>query len=679
MAAGLRLPDESIYLEEYRQLRTRVAELKGAWETFQRTGEVPEGVVKPEVLASWRRCRARGLDPYGNPNVIFLSSADLERRREANRLLIEVAAPFLETLAQSVRGSGFRIDLLDKDLYILVQYGDDKALAEGAALGSGPGVNRGEVNAGTNAINLAAHLRKPVQLVGPEHYNATLHYWTCSAVPVFSPRKDLLGVINIAGHFSLLHKHTLGMAIAVGRVIEQSLQQRELIAALELSNEYLNNVIHAVSDGLIVVDPSGVITTLNQAVGNFLNVEPAEFLGRRIEELLGPDNVFREVLQTGRPLVNREVVLRNKGRQHFFIGTLEPVRGREGSGGVIGVLKPLASAKRFVKNVAGFKAHFTFDDLVGQNPEFKRAVQLARQAAELPTTVLLQGESGTGKELFAQAIHNASPFRDGPFVAVNCAALPAELIESELFGYEGGAFTGARKEGRPGKFELAEGGTIFLDEISSMSLNMQAKLLRVLQTRTVVRLGGTTELPVRARLICATNRDLWQQVKDGTFREDLFYRINVLAITIPPLRERADDVPLLARYFYGKIGRRLGVECEVEDRVYGILAGYHWPGNVRELENAVERSLVLALSRGSRRVEAEDVLSYPGLRATSRPTAFGIPGYDLGEVELAAIRRALAASGGNISRAARLLGVARTTLYRKLRLYGLNCVKTKHM
>ncbi|MBC7105564.1 MAG: sigma-54-dependent Fis family transcriptional regulator, partial [Firmicutes bacterium] len=162
-------------------------------------------------------------------------------------------------------------------------------------------------------------------------------------------------------------------------------------------------------------------------------------------------------------------------------------------------------------------------------------------------------------------------------------------------------------------------------------------------------------------------------------REDLFYRINVLSITIPPLRERADDIPLLARYFYGKIGRRLGVECEVEERVYGILAGYHWPGNVRELENAVERSVVLALSRGSRRVEAEDVLSYPGLRAASRPSAAGTPGYDLGEVELAAIRRALAASGGNISRAARLLGVARTTLYRKLRLYGLNCIRTEQV
>ncbi|MBC7105679.1 MAG: sigma-54-dependent Fis family transcriptional regulator, partial [Firmicutes bacterium] len=216
MASGLPLPDENLYVEEYRQFRTRVAELKGAWEAFQRSGEAPEGTVRPEVLASWRRCRARGLDPYGNPNLTALSPGDLQRRREANRLLIEAAAPFLETLAQSVRGSGFRIDLFDRELYILAQYGDEKALAEAAALGSGPGVNRGEGCAGTNAINLAAHLRRPVQLVGPEHYNATLHYWTCSAVPVFSPRKDLIAVINVAGHFSLLHKHTLGMAIAVG-------------------------------------------------------------------------------------------------------------------------------------------------------------------------------------------------------------------------------------------------------------------------------------------------------------------------------------------------------------------------------------------------------------------------------------------------------------------------------
>lgn len=673
------LPDENSCLLEYRQFCSLVTKLRQAWEEFQATGRVahPE-TIKPEVLASWERCKNMKLDPYASPNRVCLSPSELEERLEKNRLLIEVATPFLETLAESVKTSGFRIDLLDKELFILRQYGEDKAIREAAEHGSKPGVNRSESTSGTNAINLAAYLQRPVQLVGPEHYNVNLHYWTCSAVPILSPTKELLGVINIAGHFSLLHKHTLGMVIAIGKVIEQTIQQRQLMEALEISNQYLNNVIHAVSDGLIVVNANNIITTLNRAASNLLGVDAVSALGEPVDNVLGPANPFTEVLRSGKPIVNREIMLKTKkGHTQFFIGTLEPVTTKQGLEGVIGVLKPLSSAKGFVKNVAGLKAYFSFADLIGNSPEFQRAVQLAKQAAELPTTVLLQGESGTGKELFAQAIHNASPFKNGPFVALNCAAIPGELVESELFGYESGAFTGAKKEGRPGKFELAEGGTIFLDEISSMSLNVQAKLLRVLQTKTIMRVGGVTEIPVNVRLICATNRDLWTQVEEGSFREDLFYRINVLTIVIPPLRERIEDIPLLVEHFCSKLSQRLGVSFQVDPKVYEVLTNYQWPGNVRELENLVERSAILALTRGSQRIEVSDVITYPGLRDSHKQSQqenkeMSISGYSLKEMESTAIRGALKICKGNVSQAARLLGVHRSTLYRKLKLYGVN-------
>ncbi|CEP68724.1 PAS fold [Moorella glycerini] len=685
------LPDEKSYYLEYKQFYLQWTKLWQAWEEFQKKGDLKErDVVRPEVLASWKRCRARGLNPYDSPNKVCLSDKDIEERLKRNRILVEVASPFLKTLVKSVKGSMFRVDLFDKDLYLLAQFSDDDSLKEALKHGSSVGVNRNEVNCGTSAINLAAHLQRPVQLVGPEHYNINLHYWTCSATPIFSPKKDFLGVINMAGHFSLFHKHTLGMVIAVGKVIEQSLQQRELIENLEIANEYLNNIIHAVSDGLIVVDVNGFVTTLNRAASNFLGIKSKEAIGRNVSDLLGENNVFQEAIKSGLSKVNKEITMKTPKGNQFFVATLEPVVSKQDRKEIIGIFKPMSSARGFIKNLAGLRAHFTFSDLIGEEAEFKRIVELAKQAAGLANTILLQGESGTGKELFAQAIHNASPVKDGPFVALNCAAIPGELIESELFGYEGGAFTGAKKDGRPGKFELAEGGTIFLDEINSMPLNMQVKLLRVLQTKTIMRVGGVTEIAINAKLVCATNQDLWRLVQEGSFREDLFYRINVLTIVIPPLRERLNDIPLLVKHFCRNLGRRLGVELGMEEKVFSILQQYHWPGNVRELENVVERSAILALSRNSRIIQEQDIMSYPGIREflvrslgkrDIKNSGEIVPTdlYNLEKLEITAIRRALIVSEGNLSRAAQLLGIARSTLYRKIKQYQIDCSDIVHL
>jgi len=665
-------PRENI-ITDYQRFIDLITSIKKAWEEFQSTGEVSvEGVVREEVLQSWRRCKSVGLDPYA-PVLFQISKDEISERIEHNRVLISVATPFLQTLVDSVKGSGFRVDLYDRELYLLAQFGEDEALKEAAAHGTLLGVNRSEIYSGTNAINLAAHLQRPIQLVGPEHYAATLHYWTCSATPIFNPEGEFIGVINMAGNYLLMHKHTLGMVIAVGKVVEQSLQQRRLIHALEESNEYLNSVIQAVTDGLLVVDPDGKVTTLNQSAAHFLGVNQKAALGMDVDELLGVNNPFKEVLVSGKPIVNSELALGTRGKRNVFVGSIEPVRGKRGIHGVIGILKHFDDARRFVKDVAGFRAHFSFADLVGEEPEFKKCISLARQAAKLQVTVLLQGETGTGKELFAQAIHNESAFRNGPFVAVNCAAIPRELIESELFGYEEGAFTGAQKGGRPGKFELAEGGSIFLDEVNSMSLDMQAKLLRVLQTKCVVRVGGISERPINVRIICATNRDLGELVKKGAFREDLFYRIHVLPIKIPPLRARPKDIGLLAIYFKNKLQHQLGADLQITEDALRMMMEYSWPGNVRELENVLERCAIVALSRGVSSIDLDDITVSLGLRSCANVgTNHAGPQPDtLSTVELNAVVNALRLSGGNISEAARVLGVARTTLYRKIKRYGL--------
>jgi len=356
--------------------------------------------------------------------------------------------------------------------------------------------------------------------------------------------------------------------------------------------------------------------------------------------------------------------------------TAKPVMG-EGSQviGAMAILREMRNVRRLVHRMAGAQAVFTFDDIIGESPSFRRAVDMARVAAQSSSTVLLLGESGTGKEMFAHAIHNAGSRREGPFVAINCAAIPRELVGSELFGYAEGAFTGARREGSPGKFELADGGTIFLDEIGEMPLDMQVVLLRVLQDRQVMRIGGHRVTPVDVRVIASTNKNLAEAVARGSFRSDLYFRLNVFPIIIPPLRERKEDIPLLARHFLRKLNAKLGKSIrDIGQRAMELLLAHDWPGNVRELENVIECAINVAQTGV---LEPEHLLAgmRPGLRTgEARPHVPAVR--RLTEAERLAIVEALEQSAGNVAAAARQLGIARSSLYRKMRRYGMSVRRT---
>ncbi|MBI3325668.1 MAG: sigma 54-interacting transcriptional regulator [Nitrospinae bacterium] len=315
-------------------------------------------------------------------------------------------------------------------------------------------------------------------------------------------------------------------------------------------------------------------------------------------------------------------------------------------------------------------ARYTFADICGQSPTLAHARELARQAAQAECAVLLLGESGTGKELFAQAIHRASPRQAGPFVPIDCAAIPRELLEAELFGYAPGAFSGATAAGKPGKFELAHGGTVFLDEIGEMPLEMQVKLLRVLQEHQVVRLGGLAPAPVDFTVIAATNRAVEAMATRGEFRRDLLYRLDVMRIAIPPLRERPEDIrPLVADYWERK-SRELGKEIRLSEAALRLLEQYSWPGNVREVVNMVERLLVSATKFV---IEPEDL----PLSLWQERTEETLPSPRLhlatvvAEVERHTIEKALRQAQGNHNEAARLVGISRASFYRKLKRYGL--------
>jgi transcriptional regulator with GAF, ATPase, and Fis domain len=323
---------------------------------------------------------------------------------------------------------------------------------------------------------------------------------------------------------------------------------------------------------------------------------------------------------------------------------------------------------------------YDFDQILGRSPILREALTRAAQVARTETTVLVTGESGTGKELVARAIHHASPRSDGPFVAVNCAALPDTLLESELFGHERGAFTGADRQ-KPGRFELAAGGTLFLDEIGDLSAAVQVKLLRVLQEREFERVGGTATVKADVRLVAATNRDLAAEMVARRFRSDLFYRLSVFNVHLPPLRERGDDVLLLADHFIRSLGEKMGKgDLTLSRDARELLRRYPWPGNIRELQNAIERSLItsegtlitaaqLVIPLGSQPVSSQLHAAPPPPAAPPAPA--NAPG-SLQDLERAAILEALRRTHGHKSRAAAILGLTRFQLYTRLKRYGID-------
>jgi transcriptional regulator with PAS, ATPase and Fis domain len=352
-------------------------------------------------------------------------------------------------------------------------------------------------------------------------------------------------------------------------------------------------------------------------------------------------------------------------------------------GGLI-LLTPLEESTTLVNQVRTSpqkNSSYTFADVIGNHPAILEAKHLAQLATSNLAKVLLQGECGTGKEIFAQAIHHQSPRRAGPFVAVNCGAIPKELVGSELFGYEEGAFTGARRGGKAGKFELAHGGTLFFDEIGDMPVEQQVVLLRVLQEQKVTRLGGHREIPVDVRIICATNKHLFSEVMHGRFREDLYYRLNVITIQIPPLRERKEDIILLFTHFLRSYELLQGQAFTIEPDVFEYLQNYPWPGNVRELKNVVERVASLTQDHTVRVGSLPPEIRMPGelrLQETALSARYVSHFADRqarkqerANVEKQEITYMLDTCHGNVSRAARELGMSRNTLYRKMRLYGI--------
>ncbi len=655
-----------------------------SWKNYI-SGKNHSGTLRPQIVESWTRCRKMGVNPYDLTGHTKLDEEALQETLAEKQELVTVAKPFMTNLYKFVQGSGFVVVLTDERGYIMEMFGDQDTLNNPMTNDFYLGASWREQEVGTNAIGTALALAAPIQVSGAEHYCQKHHALTCSAAPIFDDCGRIVGILDMSGASYTSHLHTLGMVVAAAEAITAQLDIRRKNQELALTNRRLTNIFNTMSDGVLMIDEHGVVNQLNPAAKNILNRTEQEVVGTSIDKLFGGKTTLTwRMLRAKEPYEDVELMVDIKKSTIHCLASGEPLTDGQGRviGGVI-VLRPIKQIQNLVNRFSGYYATLQFSDIVGQSDETLEAVRVASLAATTLANILLRGESGTGKEIFAQAIHNKSEQRSGPFLALNCGVIPRELIGSELFGYVEGAFTGAKRGGKPGKFELASGGTLFLDEIGDMPLDQQIALLRVLQEKHVTRIGSDKVIPVNVRIICATNRNLLQEVDKGTFRQDLYYRLNVISISLPPLRNRVKDISLLFRHFLDKIGQDRGCKYDVDPEVLVCLEQYHWPGNIRELQNLVQRAVslteseVITMAQLPAEIHSPLQPAYqpvPTLHSQTLRTNVGREQWrqQLGEVECQRILLALSKHGGNISMVARELGISRNTLYRKLRLYAID-------
>jgi len=647
-----------------------------AWERFL-TGQTPAVTpVSKLVLSSWQRSLRSGVEPGSRLAPLAAHGDALEHLRRRNHDLLWAAQGLFTTSAHLLERSGSIMLLTDPHGVVLEVAGDMRTLEAARDIHLIEGGNWHEGVVGTNGIGTALAMRLPTQVHAAEHFCEGIKRWTCAAAPVFLPGTDqVLGVLDISGPPATFQVNNLVLAVSAARQIEAVLAERAsrehshlLEACLALSARSDASAMLVLDRGARLVHASGSVPGLALRLGACLpGLEPGrrvEDWARRLPEGLRPD------------------WLHPVGLDGTTIGAvlLVPRRPLRGAGvGVAPVAAPPPAAPigaGFHRAAAGSEAdaaRSSFEALIGHSPALGAAVERARQLSGRRVAVLIQGETGVGKELFARAIHGSDE-RSGPFVSFNCGATTKELIGSELFGHVRGAFTGATQEGRAGRFELAHGGTLCLDEIGELPLELQPVLLRALEEGAICRLGEAKTRRVDVRLLAMTNRDLLEEVEAGRFRRDLYHRISVTRIRVPPLRERGSDVEVLLRHFNLRLAERHGVaERRFGPEVTAVLRAYAWPGNVRELRNVVEG---LLLTSGDEDVLCEELpeellahAAQAGIAACG--AAADPPATSLEESERIAIVRAVQAVHGNLAQAARALGISRSTLYRKVERYHL--------
>lgn len=634
--------------------------IKKCWEKFVKGEKSEFDIIKPFIIKSWKRSRANKVS-HEDALTQKISVKELEASVFFNREFLKTADPLLLRLKERVGDSEAVIILSDKRGMILRSHLTGGFKTDVKTIE--PGFIQSEELVGTNGVGTCLEEKRPLQILAHEHYNKNNHGFNCSSSPIYSEDDEIIGCITLSTKNDNFHPHTLGMVCSISESITDQLRLKRAL-------EKQRALFELFTEGVVVVDNHNRIRDFNKAAKKILSL-PEDAAGT-IMSITGSVSEMIDNLQ------DEEVRIQAGFKTtSCIVSTITPGPGSE----IVMSIREKKRMNRIVNQYTGHVAHYRFEDILGNSDEIKKAINLAKAASSSDSTILLNGESGTGKELFAQAIHCASKRSKEPFVAVNCGALPKDLIQSELFGYSPGAYTGAGKLGAPGKFELADGGTIFLDEIGDMPLDAQVNLLRVLQEGVVVRIGSSEVRPVDIRVIAATHRNLEELVLNKSFRLDLYYRLNVVDINIPPLRHRIFDLPVLAQRFLEKSCKRLGKKIEsIDESAIKRLSFHNWPGNVRELENIIERSVLIA---SFEKLYVEDIPELSNIheenpekkseeKSEERKVFLNYEDLDQQDFKLenAAVKtmvKAMEKTGGNVQAAARLLGISRGTLYSRLK------------
>ena len=656
------------------------AETMEAWERFLTSKQPSNAVgIRSIIEASWQRSSSSGVDARGRGSTQILPRDDVERLRQENDDLLTSARQNFLRIADTLADAATMAIITDARGVILDVGGDSKTIEDAHNICLEIGAAWNERSTGTNGIGTALATGKIVLVRAAEHFCEGVRSWACVGAPIRSPVDgSIIGVVDFSGPHDIFQRHNLALAMISANHIELTLTEKVRTERMHLLEASLRKMPPTgAGDSVIVVDRFGRIIHHNEAAAlnlRAMGLARTVAKGSRILDLNGI-----------MPADNFEASLPEEIKDHSVL----PLTVDGSVRGLILVLGARERARVNKDRNPGSKSapsRRPSAEIVGRSPVLLETIDRAERAARGRTSILLEGETGVGKELFARLIHEVSfPSGTEPFVAFNCGAISKELIGGELFGHAHGAFTGATREGRPGRFEAANNGTLALDEIGEMPLELQPYVLRALEEGAIYRLGESKQRPVKVRLIASTNRNLRNEVADGRFRKDLYFRINAVKITIPPLRERLGDVDYLIHHFILFFAQKYGVQLiEFEPDCMDLLQKYDWPGNVRELRNLIESATLMSkghavgiidlpedIREAMETTSVVSVLNDPG-QLKEEPVPIRDDPTTLNMNERMMIENALKCANGNISVAAQRLDVSRSTIYRKLNQYRLS-------
>ncbi|MEZ2327051.1 sigma-54-dependent Fis family transcriptional regulator [Bacillus tropicus] len=606
------------------------------WKKFVDEGVLDSNRINKRISESWHRCKQANVNPHMNKGQKILSSRIFREQKKKSEIFLDIALPQIQNMRKTIDELQMMALLIDPDGYVLSLSGNQQTLKRAKHINFIEGVKWTEAAVGTNAIGTALEIEEAIMISGTEHYSVASHSWSCAAAPIHNDDGKLIGVLDFSCPIEFSHPYMLGMVTSIAHAIERECSIRVHQNELHLIHRFID-VIDS-DEQVVICNHRDVIVSASKSVrervSNWSRMKLEDFMQNGLKPKLEVP-VYSNDRMIGKCIYVKE------NKQGNLFSTASLING------------------------------ITFPGVIGTSSAFQHTLEEIKLVSPTDASVYVCGETGVGKEYVARAIHENSPRKDGPFIAVNCGSLPKELMESELFGYAEGAFTGARRQGYKGKFEQADGGTIFLDEIGEVPPEMQVALLRVLQERTVTPIGSSKEVPVNIRIITATHKDLLRLVEEGKFRQDLYYRLHVYPLYVPTLIERKEDIPYFIKHFCEQKNWNVVFPKSICNQFYQ----HTWPGNIRELLNVLERIYIL-----SQRQEICEK-QIPFLLQTMMGNQHQLTLQAENKIENTlnfreriqrdSMIEALEKTNGNVSLAAKLLDVPRSTFYKRMQKYKL--------